>query len=250
MRKRGYRRGYPVAVLIGFDINRAILWQMFSNVVKPYGVVKLEGPRTDAKALYRFHESIVESLRPLLKEGTKSIVLASPSKTVFAEAFLNHVHKHDSWLSQKSGSYGASFGMLVGSAGELCDVRDLVKRKDLMDLIKTTSSADADRETEELERALGSKGDSTRLLYSVDEAESLIYDRSEIASVRIDSLMLTSRYLAEYREKGRLNRLLQVARNKKVKTLIVNADTRAGKRLSQLGGFVCLARTVEPMHRR
>ena len=37
-------------------------------------------------------------------------------------------------------------------------------------------------------------------------------------------------------------RLLQISQNKGIKTTIVNAETGAGLRLSQLGGLVCFAK--------
>jgi hypothetical protein len=67
-RKRRYRRGYPVAVLVGFEADHAVLWRIFSRVAKLYLQVELAGKRTDEKALYNFHEQVVEALKPVLKE--------------------------------------------------------------------------------------------------------------------------------------------------------------------------------------
>jgi stalled ribosome rescue protein Dom34 len=51
-------------------------------------------------------------------------------------------------------------------------------------------------------------------------------------------LVLTDSYLAESNCKNRIQRLLQIAANREVKTKIVNAETSAGKRITQLGGLV------------
>jgi stalled ribosome rescue protein Dom34 len=54
-------------------------------------------------------------------------------------------------------------------------------------------------------------------------------------------LLLTDSYLAGEKRKVRLNRLMQIAQNKKIKMRIVNKETPAGVRLNQLGGLVvCL----------
>jgi hypothetical protein len=37
---------------------------------------------------------------------------------------------------------------------------------------------------------------------------------------------------------------MQIAANKKVRTRVVDAESPAGKRLGQLGGIVCLAKTI------
>jgi len=48
--------------------------------------------------------------------------------------------------------------------------------------------------------------------------------------------------LAGTKNRGRVLRLLQISKNNGIKTTIVNAETRAGIRLSQLGGLVCFAK--------
>ena len=242
-RKRGYRRGYPVAVLIGLEEDRAVFWRVFSNVAKSYVTLTLGGVRSDGKALYSFHEAIVGALRPVLKEGVKSIVVAAPMKTDFAHVFLDHVRKHDAWLVQTKGPNSATFGVLIGSASKLHEVADLVKTKAFKDLITSTTSADADRIVDTLEKWLSNE-DGARVLYSLREVEDLVYGQWTIGKVRPEYLMLTNKYLLECKERNRVNRLLQISNNKNVKTVIVDADTPAGDRLTQLGGLVCLARSV------
>ena len=99
-RKRRYIRGYPVAVLVGFKDDHAVLWRIFSRVVKLFLRLEPDGKRTDEKALYNFHESIVNALKPLLKEGIRSIVIAAPARTNYTRDFLEHVQKHHRYLLQ------------------------------------------------------------------------------------------------------------------------------------------------------
>lgn len=246
-RKRGYRRGYPVAVLIGLEEYSAVLWRVFSNVVKPHVTLRLGGVRSDGKALYSFHEAIVDALRSVLKEGVKSIVVAAPLKTDFADAFLDHVRKHDAWLVQSKGPNSATFGVLIGSACKPHEVAELVKTKAFRDLISKTTAADADRVVDTLGKWLSDE-DGARILYSLEEVEDTIYGQWTSGKVKPEYLMLTSEYLQNSRERNRVNRLLQISNNKNVKTVIVDADTPAGKRLTQLGGLVCLASS--PQSRR
>ena len=243
-RKRGYRRGFPVAVLIGLEVDHAILWRVFSNVVKPHVTLRLSGARADTKALYSFHEAIVDALRPALKEGVKSIVVAAPMKTDYSQVFLDHVRKHDAWLVQARGPNSATFGVLVGSASKPHEVAELVKTKRFRDLMSETTSADADRIVDALERWLNDLEDGAIVLYSLEEVEDLIYSKWSSGGVKPEYLMLTDEYLLNRREKNRINRLMQILNNKNVKTVVVDADTPAGNRLKQLGGLVCLARST------
>jgi stalled ribosome rescue protein Dom34 len=54
-------------------------------------------------------------------------------------------------------------------------------------------------------------------------------------------LILTDRYLSDSREKNRIHRLMQIAKNRNVKTRIVDAQSTPGRRIAQLGGMVCFA---------
>ena len=243
-RKRGYRRGYPVAVLIGLEEYHAVLWRVFSNVVKPHVTLKLGGIRSNGKALYSFHEAIVNALRSALKEGVKSIVVAAPLKTDFADVFLDHVRKHDAWLVQSKGSNSATFGVLVGSAGKPHEVAELVKTKVFRDLISNTTAAEADRVVDTLEKWLNDEN-GARILYSLEEVEDTICGQWTNEKVKPEYLMLTDEHLQNSRERNRINRLLQISNNKNVKTIIVDADTPAGKRLMQLGGLVCLVNSAQ-----
>lgn len=245
MGKRSYKRGYPVAVLIGFEEGRATLWRVFSEVVKPWGALTLSGLRADGKALYRFHETVVDALRPVLREGVKGIVVVAPVRTDFAQVFLDHVRKHHAWLFQAKGSNSATFGVLVGSAGELHEVADLVKTKGFHDLINETTSTDADRVVGMLEQWLNNPKEGARVMYSLEEIEDLVCSQSSRPKVKPEYLMVTNEYLLHHKERNRINRLLQISNNRNVKTVIVDADTPAGKRLMQLGGLICLARPIQ-----
>jgi stalled ribosome rescue protein Dom34 len=243
--KKGYRRGYPVAVLIGFEDDRAILWQVFSYVAKPHATLKLGGKRTDEKALYSFHESVVDALRPMLKEGIRSIVVAAPMKTTYAKDLLDHVHRHHAYLIQSRGTNRATFAELAGSADQPHKVAELIKTKEFHKLIAETTSDEVDLIIDALEKRLHTINSDSAVLFSLKEIEDRIYDRNRDNNSETKHLILTDKYLAEYKDKNRINRLLQIANNKKVKTRIINAETPAGKRISQLGGAVYFTQPKE-----
>lgn len=240
-RKRGYRRGYPVAILVGLEERNAVLWQVFSMVVKPYATLRLGGMRADKKALYSFHEAIVDALRPSFKEGVRSVLIATPSKTNYSQDFLDHVQRHHAWLVHTKGNNAVTIGELSGSASKPNEVADLVKTKRFRDLIGETTSEDADHVIDTLEKRLGDLSQGSTALYSLREVEDLIYHLETNSRLRPEYLVLTNEYLNNHKERSRINRLLQVSGNKNIRTVIVEADTPAGKRLTQFGGLICLA---------
>jgi stalled ribosome rescue protein Dom34 len=233
--KRRYKRGYPLAVLVGLEERRAVLWRVFSEVVKLDGTVERGGE------LYDFHESIVNALRPAFKEGIRSIVIAAPPRTDYARSFLDHVRKHHAWLVRE-GPNAATFGELIGSASQPHEVHELVRTKTFREMIGETTSRDADNIAAILEKSLSSEDGGTVVSYSLEQIEDLVYGRERHDNLRPEHIVLTNKYLADAKNKGRMLRLLQISKNNGIKTTIVNAETRAGIRLSQLGGLVCFAK--------
>jgi stalled ribosome rescue protein Dom34 len=132
--------------------------------------------------------------------------------------------------------------VLIGSAGQLHEVAQLVKTREFRELIGETTSEEADRIVDVLEKRLNDLKDGSIVLYSLKEAESLICGEWRTGRPRPEYLMLTDEYLVDSRQKNRIHRLLQISKNKDVKTLIIKVETPAGKRLMQFGGLACFAK--------
>lgn len=240
-RKRRYRRGYPIAVLIGFHESYAVFWNIFSRVVKKSKQLNIDGKRNDDKTLYNFHESIIENIKPSIAEGVRSIVLVSPPRTDYSQQFLDHATKHHRYLIQSKNPNCANFGQLVGSAEDPIQVSELVKTKQFTSLIEKTTSEEADQVVENLEKHLYASSNSI-VLYSLKEIEDYVYKKKKnIDKIKREHLLLTDVYLAKSRQKQRIHRLLQIAKNKKIKTKVVDAETSAGCRITQFGGLVFFA---------
>ena len=240
MAPRKGTRGYAVAILIGLEDNAAHLWQVFSKVVKPMTSVRLNGTRSDAKALYNFHESIINALRPTLKEGIRSIIVASPSRTNYSQEFITHVNKHHAWLSQ--GEKKIELAETTGSAATLSQVALLANSSAFRKLISETTSEETGNLLDLLEKRLNTTSRENTVLFSLEEAEKLILYSSKTSTRKAEYLILTEKYLAGSRQKNRLHRLLQIAANKNIKTRVVESESPAGQRVTQLGGFVCLVK--------
>jgi stalled ribosome rescue protein Dom34 len=235
---KAYRRGYPVAILLGMDIDHAVLWQVFSQVAKHQQSLSLNGVRGDPKAVYNFHESIVNALRPTLKEGVRSVIIASPNKTSYAQEFVNHIKAHHTWLLQ--GANKAAFSTITGSASTPQQVAALTKTTTFKELISETTAQETENLLEILEKRLNAA--DNLVLFSLQEAENFILYTQAEGKPKPEYLMLTDEYLSKSRQKYRVQRLMQVAANKGVKTRVISAESTAGKRLTQLGGIVCLAK--------
>ena len=237
--KSRYKRGYPVAILAGLEDDRAVLWKVFSNVVKPEKTVWVAGTRNDPKAEYNFNESIVNALRPTLKEGVRSIILASPAKTGYGQRFTDHIHGHHAWLIQ--GPNKATFSEITGSAGTMAEVAALTRTPLFSRMICETTSEETEDLIDMLEKRLNASDKDNVVLYSLGEIEDVILGPQKPSRPKPEYLMLTDEYLSNNCEKNRIHRLLQIATNRNVKTRIVVAESTAGLRLKQLGGMVFFA---------
>jgi len=238
MKSKNYKRGYPVAVLVGIEHDHAALWHIFSQVAKQQQSIPLNSDRKDQKAVYNFHETIINALRPVLKEGVRSIIVASPPRTSYAVEFLFHVKSHHAWLLQ--GANKASISQITGSASSSSQVAALTKTLTFKELIQENAAEETENLLEILEKRL-SKTDNL-VLFSLQEAESLILNQQLPGKRQPEYLMLTNVFLAITRQKNRVNRLMMIAAKNGVKTRVIDAESNAGKRLTQLGGIVCLAK--------
>lgn len=237
-KRKKQRRGYPVAILVGIEETHSVLWKIFSRIVKPEKTLELDGYRNNPKALYNFHESIIDALRPSLKEGTRSVILVSPPKTTFVTEFAVHVRRHHKWLIQ--GQNKAVFSEMTGSASKISHVAKLTKSPIFQQIIDLTGAEETENLITILEKRLNSSEEKKRVLFSIDEVEILIINKQKTSRIKPEYLLLTDKYLQESQEKNRLHRLMQVAKNRKVKTRVVSVESSAGIRLSQLGGIVAI----------
>jgi stalled ribosome rescue protein Dom34 len=237
--KKRYRRGYPVALLIAIEEDKAVLWKVYSEVAKPENTLHISGARNNPKALYNFHESIINALRPTLKEGVRSIILAAPPKASYYQEFFKHVREHHTWLTQ--GTNKAAFSTITGSAGTPSQVSVLTRTPIFRQLISETAVEETENLIEILEKRLNASNKNNLVLFSLEEAENLILKQQKPGRPKPEYLLLTDRYLKDSRQKNRLQRLMQIAKNKNVKTRIITAESPAGLRLAQFGGIICLA---------
>jgi stalled ribosome rescue protein Dom34 len=238
MSPKSYRRGYPVAVLVGVEQSQAAIWKIYSQVAKIETNVHLEGTRSNTKTLYSFHEAIVNVLRPSLKEGVKSIILTAPQKTSYSQDFLNHVREHYQWLIQ--GVNKATFKQIAGSAITHTQVGNITSTNEFKQSINDSALEETEKLRELIEKKLNTTSTNSLVLFSLEEAENAIYSQEIPGKPKPEYLLLTDNYLTSEKRKTRLNRLMQIAQNKKIKTRIINKDAPAGTRLNQLGGIICL----------
>ena len=228
MSRRRRRRGYPQAILIGIEGNRATTWIIFSESIRP-------GKQLTGESDFTFYESLIDTLRPSLKEGIKTILIATANEKEY-EGFLNHVKKHQNWLLNGWSLNTVTFEHIPSSAMNISQVKDLVEKHGFQEKFRETHTEGIQQVIHLLEKRLNDSEGIETLYFALNEVEQVIYGEKPTP----EYILVTDQFRDRHRR--RVQRLFQIAKNKNVKTRIVKYDTPAGIRITQLGGLVCLTR--------
>jgi len=215
-------------MLVGLEGSQAFTWNIYSESVKPGGRIRGDDE-------YNFYEGIVDVLRPGIREGVKTILVAAPDERDY-EKFMDHIGKHQGWLLRGWSLNTVAFERIPEPAMSADQVRDLVKSDGFKGRLSDATRGDIRRVMGVLEKRLSDPEGIETLLFALGDVEDAVYggERSP------EYILVTEVFRSKNR--GRAGRLLQVAANKGVRTRIVRADTSAGARISQFGGLVCMLR--------
>ncbi len=230
-------RGYPVSLLIGFAPNETTLWEVFSNVIKRRDTLTAKRD-TDQKVLYDHHEAIVKAMKTYFKEGTRSIILIAPPKTDYSQRFLDHIRKHHAYMLQPKTDNAIAFTQIQGSANRPHELAQLIKTLRFQQSLEETTFNETNSIIRQLEKTIAQEQASSSAHFSLEEIEKAVFKQGNEKNTSRRYLLLTDKYIANSLEKKRINRLLQISKNKQIDVRIVKDQIPAGKRISQFGGIV------------
>ncbi|QEE15917.1 hypothetical protein DSAG12_01744 [Promethearchaeum syntrophicum] len=247
-KKKSHRqkRGYPIGLIIGFESMQINIWKVFSERVLIFKVRKLGRKFENAQKshLYHFFEDIINDLRPIMKEGIKSILLVCPLKKDYASLFLNHIKSHHKWLILEKNINSASFQILHGSVRDLEEVSSFIQTDQYLEAIGSVTEKETNRIIETLEKRLNDL-ENGLVLYTLKEIEEIVYSggkrkkKFKPLSLIPEHILFTNSFIDENPQKNRIHRLIQIAKNRQIISKIIDSETPAGIRINQLGGIVC-----------
>ncbi|MEM2143635.1 MAG: hypothetical protein QXS20_07265 [Candidatus Thorarchaeota archaeon] len=238
---RHSRRGYPVAVLVDVGDQMAVIWIVYSESLKMYRAVHRDvDPDSDTRgSYYNFYGSIVSALKPVFASGVSTTIVTGPTDGLgYAEAFVGHVRGHHKYLLKS-----VQISVVRGGAGDSRAARALVDSRDFESAVKGA----VDTESGMINALLGARlYDETGrfgVLYTLDEIEECLtkHFRAGRNFTEIpEHIFVTSTFWTSHRTSSRFRRIIDLANSHSVKTRVVEEDTDAGVRISQLGGIVCV----------
>jgi stalled ribosome rescue protein Dom34 len=240
--KRRPKRGHPIAILIGLHDNDAVFWRIFSETIRLHSKINRGRKRRnqDKKQLFHFHEEIINTLRPIINEGIRSIILLSPPKEEYSDEFLNHVNKHHSWLLKKGDNQVVISKIVGNQAKTQKDVYYLKTQEYFKEIVDKTSNQEGLLILAELTKIINKNEKFSKILYTwkeIDHELKLIKQNSKLP--KPNYVILTEEYLKNPKNRNKTHRILQIAKNLEIKTKIVSEESEAGSIVEKFGGLVC-----------
>ena len=240
-RRKRVKRGHPIAILIGLHDNDAVFWRIFSETIRLHYKINRGRKRKSQNKmhLYHFHEEIIDTLRPIISEGIRSVILLSPPKEEYSDEFLNHVNKHHPWLLKK-GDKQVVFSKIIGSqAKTLKDVYYLKTQEYFKEIVDETSNQEGLLILDELTELINKNEKSSKILYTWREIDyELRRFKQNPNLTKQNYIILTEEYLKNPKNRNKTQRILHIAKNLGIKTKIVSQESEAGAIVDQFGGLV------------
>ena len=175
---------------------------------------------------------IVDALRPSIKDGIRSVLVAAPDEREYRR-LMDHIGKHQGWLLKGWSLNTVSFEYVPEAAMEAGQVRALVASRGFDERLGEVTEGDVRQVMDELERRLNDPAGIETLLFTLDEVEGAVYGEGSPEYILVTEFFMS-------RHGRRVNRLLQVAANRDVKTRVIGSDSPAGGRVAQFSGLVCM----------
>ena len=248
MKKKKPKRGFLVALLIGFDEKEIHAWKVYSHSLRFYKTIKLtrKWKYLDDKQIYHSLEELVNLIRLVIRDGLKSILLASPQKNNYSTIFLDHINKHHQWLVRFKGYNRVSFGEIVGTANNIESANYLISQEKSLEIISETTSDEINLLVKQLNKIINVGDPNKLLLYNLEDIEALIYGRGKkdkSAADKLDFLIVTENFINRHKYKYRIHRLMQIANNKGIITKTISIENPAVDRFDQFGGILAFKKT-------
>jgi len=246
--KKKLKRGFLVALLIGFDEKEIHLWQVYSQSLREYKTLKFthKWEFLDDKQIYNHLEELVNIIRHVIRDGLKSILLASSQKKNYSTIFLDHIKKHHQWLVRSNRDNQVSFGQIIGTANTLESAKSLISHEKSLQVIYETKSDELNLLVKQLEKVINIGDPNKLLLYSLEEIEAFIYEggkNDKSVAEKLDFLIITENFINHHKNENRIHRLIQIANNKGIRTKIISIEDPAVDRFNQFGGILAFKKT-------
>jgi len=226
---------------VGLDNRRAALWIVYSESVKQHGFVDWPRDREgdSENGRYNFFNAIITALKPVFSSGVGSLVVASAGRdSSLADSFVAHVRKHHAYLVR-----AIRMESIRADAGTADAVKALIKTQTFQAVAADVIEQESGIIIQLLDARLSDDTGHFTVLFSLEEIDQFFrtFSRDGSSSDGVpERILITDKFWAAQKNSPRLQRVTDLARNASVKIRVLRDDSKAGTRVAQLGGLVCL----------
>ena len=238
--------GTFLAILMSYDDKKVYFWKIYSHSLRAYETIKL--PRKwqylDNKQLYNLFENVVDIMRKVVRDGLKSILIASSYNNKYWKQLREHISQHHKWLLK--GYNRVSFGEINGTANSLESAKYLVSKEESKQVVTEIISEEIYQLIERLEKIINSGDPNVGFFYHLDDIEEIVYEggkRDKTAASKLDLIVITKNYINNQKDKNRIHRLTQIANNKGIKVKLISIEDPSVDRFDQFGGILAFKKS-------
>ena len=206
------KKGYSIGLCIAFNEWGARVYQLLSLKSKLIKNITLgkKYVNFDQKELYKFNESIIDIIRPLIREQNRAIVIVAPKKSKYFEYFSLHIKKGHRWLDS------VAFEQFDAEIQNNEQMHSLFQNEQFKQAIGIARAEESAVIEHDLNKYLNKLEDASRekVIYGLQDLERFLLDLSS-ANRKVNGILLISEEFLESR-KGhpKMQRVRQLAKNK------------------------------------
>jgi len=175
----------------------------------------------------------------VFSSGVGSLVVASAGRdSSLADSFVAHVRKHHAYLLR-----AIRMESIRADAGTANAVKALVKTQAFQAVAADVIEQESDSTIQLLDARLSDDTGRFTILFSLEEIDQFFrtFSRDGSSSDGVpEHILITDKFWTAQKNSPRLQRVTDLARNASVKIRVLRDDSKAGTRIAQLGGLVCL----------
>ena len=188
----------------------------------------------DQKELYKFHESIINAIRPLIREQNKAIIVVAPQKSTYWDSFSKHIKKGHRWLDSIAFEL---FDAEIDNDEQIKDLFQTQAFKDAIGLARAEVSANIESD---LNKYLNKLSESSNIIYGIREIESYLLSNPSSEQLNERILMISDSFLEINKTNPKMQRIRHLAKNYGITEKIFEQDSGMATRINELGGIILI----------
>lgn len=228
---------------MGLEEKIAYIWHLYSSKFEIVGTIKKGGVHSHQNPIYTFFETLIDKIRPIIREGTRSIVIVTPPKSEIFNIFLLHIKDHHQWLINPKSQNKVSLTNIIGKARDRKDIELLRQNPDFASVLSDSIGDEYANLAAIFHKRFNSPETHEGFFFLMNEIEEVVDSERIGLDFEPEYILLSDQFWISHKTQRKVQQLLDRAKNKGFKIKILNKNEDFGKKVQDFGGIVC---TIKP----